>query len=162
MSFWNGHRWEASTPPTAEVKSATPSRAKRVGGAVLEAALITALTFGLIAGTAFAAKGGRTGGGGGGGGHHGGGGSTLTATVVVNPNPAAAFSQFSITGCGYVPSAGVQLNLYTTTATSVWGATADAGGCLAATGWANSAGSARLDVLQSSTTLVASTTFMVQ
>ena len=87
MSFWNGHRWEASTPPTAEVKSATPSRAKRVGGAVLEAALITALTFGLIAGTAFAAKGGP--GAGGGGGKHGGGGNTTggsgTITLVTPP-----------------------------------------------------------------------------
>ena len=159
MSFWNGREWVGESPPTADVRR--EGRAKHVAKALLEASLITALTFGLIAGTAFAGKGGgRTGGGGGGGGHHGGG--TLSATVAVNPNPAVAFSQFSITGCGYLPNRGVQFNLYTSTATSVWGATADASGCLAATGWANSVGSAKLDVLQSSTTLVASTTFMVQ
>jgi hypothetical protein len=158
MSFWNGHRWEAQSPPAA---ADTPrgNRAKRIGAAALEGALITALVFGLIAGTAFA-KGGRPSGGGGGHGH--GGGGSGTATVAVNPNPAAAYSQFSITGCGYVPNAGVQFNLYTTTATSVWGDTADSSGCLHATGWANSAGSSKLDVLQSSTTLVASMTFMVQ
>jgi hypothetical protein len=156
---WNGNEWEGvDTPPAAGTPAKPESRVKRIAAAALEASLITALTFGLIAGSAFAAKGGRTGG----GGHHGGGSGTLSATVAVNPNPAAAFSQFSITGCGYVPSAGVQFNLYTSTATSVWGATADANGCLAATGWANSVGSAKLDVLQSSTTLVASTTFTVQ
>ncbi len=78
MSFWNGHRWEAQSPPTADIKSATPSRAKRVGVAVLEAALVTALTFGLIAGSAFAGRGG--GGAGGGGGKHGSGGNTTGGT----------------------------------------------------------------------------------
>jgi hypothetical protein len=158
MSLWNGHRWEAQSPPAA-ADTPRESRAKRFGAAALEGALITALVFGLIAGTTFAAKGSR-GGGGGGHGHGGGGGGS--ATVAINPNPAAAYSEFSITGCGYVPNAGVQFNLYTTTATSVWGDTADSSGCLHATGWANSAGSSRLDVLQSSLTLVASTTFMVQ
>jgi hypothetical protein len=158
---WNGNKWEGvDTRPAAVTPAKPDSRAKRIAAAALEASLITALTFGLIAGSAFAAKGSH--GGTGGGGRHGGGSGTLSATVAVNPNPAAAFSQFSITGCGYVPSAGVQFNLYTSTATSVWGATADASGCLAATGWANSVGSAKLDVLQSSTTLVASTTFTVQ
>lgn len=50
---WNGNEWVADTP------AAKPeSRVKRVAAAALEASLITALTFGLIAGTAFAAKGG--------------------------------------------------------------------------------------------------------
>jgi hypothetical protein len=93
MSYWNGHRWEAQTPPTAEVKSATPSRAKRVGVAVLEAALVTALTFGLIAGSAFAGKGG--GGAGGGSGKHGGGGSgsgggTMSLVLVADTNANGA------------------------------------------------------------------------
>jgi hypothetical protein len=91
MSYWNGHRWEAQTPPTAEVKSATPSRAKRVGVAVLEAALVTALTFGLIAGSTFAGRGG--GGSGGGGGKHSGGGTaggTLSLVVLSDGGSAGA------------------------------------------------------------------------
>jgi len=76
MSYWNGHRWEAQSPPTAEVKSATPSRAKRVGVAVVEATLVTALTFGLIAGATFAGRG---------GGSHKGGGTSGGGTVELAP-----------------------------------------------------------------------------
>jgi hypothetical protein len=88
MSFWNGHRWEAGGPPTADAKTPSESRVKRFGGAALEGALITALVFGLIAGTAFAGRGG-----GGGGSKHGGGGSgggSLSLVLVndVNGNGA--------------------------------------------------------------------------
>jgi hypothetical protein len=72
---WNGHTWEGvDTPLAADTSAKRESRIKRLAAAALEASLITALTFGLIAGTAFAAKGG--GGGGGGKGGHGGGGAT--------------------------------------------------------------------------------------
>jgi len=84
MSFWNGHRWGDESSPTIDVKR--EGRAKHVAKAVLEAGLITALTFGLIAGSTFAAKGG--GGGGGKGGHGGsagtGGSGTLTLRVVTD------------------------------------------------------------------------------
>lgn len=53
-----------------------------VGLALLEAALISALVVGLIAGTAFAARGGA-GGSGGGGGHKGGGGSGSTGSLAL-------------------------------------------------------------------------------
>jgi len=62
MSFWNGTEWVADAPPAPKA----PSRAKRVAAATLEATLITSLTFGLIAGSVFAAKGGNGGKGGGG------------------------------------------------------------------------------------------------
>jgi hypothetical protein len=115
MSFWNGHRWEASTPPTAEIKSATPSRAKRVGGAVLEAALITALTFGLIAGSAFAAKGGP--GAGGGGGKHGGGGTTGgSGTITLVTPPVVDRSGNGTANWGDV----VRFNVSTTSTTQPW------------------------------------------
>jgi len=56
MSFWDGTRWVAEVP-------AAPSRAsgiaRRLLGATAEAGLITVLIFGLIAGSAFAAKGGN-------------------------------------------------------------------------------------------------------
>jgi len=92
MSFWNGHRWEAETPPAAAVTAAKPSRAKRIGVAALEATLVTALTFGLIAGGAFAAKGG--GGASAGGGKHGGGsgsgGGSLSLVLVADANANGA------------------------------------------------------------------------
>ena len=83
MSYWDGTKWVADTPPVP--KSA--SRVKRIAAATLEASLVTALTFGLIAGSAFAAKGGNGGGGGkpGGGGGHGGGGNTGGSGTISAP-----------------------------------------------------------------------------
>jgi len=85
MSFWNGREWVAESPPAEDVKR--EGRAKHVAKAVLEAGLITALTFGLIAGSAFAAK--PTSGGGGrhgGGGTVSGGGTIALAPLVVDNN----------------------------------------------------------------------------
>ena len=59
MSFWDGTQWVAEEAP----RPRTASRVKRLAAATLEAALITSLTFGLIAGSAFAGKGGGNGGG---------------------------------------------------------------------------------------------------
>jgi hypothetical protein len=56
MSFWDGSQWVADRPTAPTTKP--ESRVKHATAAVLEAGLITALTFGLIAGSAFAAKGG--------------------------------------------------------------------------------------------------------
>ena len=80
MSFWNGTEWVVDAPPDPK----RPSRVKRVAAATLEAALVTALTFGLIAGTAFAGKGdgGRGGGGKPGG---GGGGTSYAGTIELAP-----------------------------------------------------------------------------
>ena len=79
MSFWDGTKWVADAPPAPK----PASRVKRVAAATLEAALITSLTFGLIAGSAFAAKGGEKGKPGGGGG--GGGGSSYSGTIQLAP-----------------------------------------------------------------------------
>ena len=86
MSFWDGNRWMRDVP--ADTTTAPPSRRRRFIGAAAEALLITALIFGLIAGTALAAKGGNGGGGGKGGGGKGGSGSCTQAapTVVVENN----------------------------------------------------------------------------
>jgi hypothetical protein len=131
---------------------------KHSSQAILEGALIAALVVGLVAGTAFAARGG--------GGSHkprGGGGVTGNATLVVAPNPVPAYSSFQATGCGYTPNAGLQFTLYSTGVTAVYGGTADGGGCLSNVElWANAAGSARPDVLEGSVTKVASTSFMIQ
>lgn len=58
MTYWDGHRWipePAGGPAQARV-------GRRLLGATTEAALITLLMFGLIAGTTFAARGGNGGG----------------------------------------------------------------------------------------------------
>ena len=59
MSNWDGTKWVADAPPVP--KSA--SRTKRIAAATLEASLVVALTFGLIAGSVFAGRGGNGGGG---------------------------------------------------------------------------------------------------
>lgn len=60
MSFWNGTSWVQEGPATA-VRAR--SRSRRFMSAAAEASLITMLTFGLVAGTTLAAKGGNGGGG---------------------------------------------------------------------------------------------------
>jgi hypothetical protein len=129
--------------------------------ALIEGALISLLVVGLMAGSAFAAKPTSSGGG---GSHKGGGsGSAGTATLVVSPDPVAANSDFRVSGCGYKPGGGVQLNLYAPGTTSVWAVTADSAGCLPlGYGWAPGVtGTATLKALAGSVTVVASTTFQI-
>jgi hypothetical protein len=127
---------------------------------LVRATLVATLALGLMASSVFAGK--PTGGSGGGGKGKPGGGGT-TATAIVTPSPVPAYSTFRVTGCGYRPGVGLQFNLYAPGVTSVWGGTADAAGCLSnVEGWANAPGSARLDVLENSTTRVATTTFTIQ
>jgi hypothetical protein len=76
MSFWDGTQWVAEQAATPR----PPGRAKRMAAATLEAALITSLTFALIAGSAFAAKGGGKGK----PGANTGGGTIALAPVVVD------------------------------------------------------------------------------
>lgn len=78
MSYWNGAEWVPDQPDPPK----RASRGRRLFGATFEATLIVALTFGLIAGTAFAAKGG-----GNGPGKHGGG----SYTVMINESGPYAF-----------------------------------------------------------------------
>jgi hypothetical protein len=73
MSFWNGREWVNEGSPDTEVKR--EGRVKHVAKAVAEAGLITVLTFGLVAGSAFAAKGG--------GNKPSGGSSTATLNLVL-------------------------------------------------------------------------------
>jgi hypothetical protein len=127
--------------------------------AIAEGALIALLVVGLMASTAFAAK---PTAGTGSHGHKGGGGTTGTATLVVSPDPVPANSDFQYSGCGYTPDVGIQFNLYAPGVTHIWAQTADNAGCVTGFSWASAPGSARLDALEGSTTLVASTTFTIQ
>ena len=161
MTYWDGERWlDERSGETRE-----PSKARRAfthsWQLLLEGSIVALLVVGLVSGTAFAGKGSHTGSGGGGKGH--GWSGTMTETVKVSPNPVPASSELSITGCGYLPGKGVQFNFYAPGGTAVWGGMADANGCLTnAVGWASAAGSARLDVLEGSTTVVATTSFSIQ
>jgi hypothetical protein len=56
MSYWNGREWADKAPGTADVKR--DDRARHVVRTMLEVGLVTAVTFGLIVGSTFAAKGG--------------------------------------------------------------------------------------------------------
>ena len=137
------------------------TRDVRRGRTILSALAVGLLAAALVSGSVAAGK--PSGGGGGGGKGGGKPGGTLTAQVVVSPNPVPAYSTFTLTGCGYKPNAGVQINLYAPGVTAVWGSLVDGNGCLLdATGWASSPGSARLDVLEGSVTRVASTTFEIK
>jgi hypothetical protein len=112
MSFWNGHQWEGvDTHPAAATSAKPESRTKRLAAAALEASLITALTFGLIAGSAFAAKGGNGGHRGGGGSSTGGSGTISLASPLVRDN----------NGNG-TPNWGdaVRFNVSTTSTTTPW------------------------------------------
>ena len=61
MRFWDGQRWIDEPTPAPSRSPRTTSRFFHVGQALLEGALIAALAVGLIAGSAFAAKGGNHG-----------------------------------------------------------------------------------------------------
>lgn len=59
MTYWDGNRWIPDEPATP--RHAPGGVRRRLLGASIEAALITLLMFGLIAGTTLAAKGGNGG-----------------------------------------------------------------------------------------------------
>jgi len=72
MTFWDGSNWVTEAPRATDVKP--KGRVRRLAAATLRASMITALTFGMVAGTAFAGKG---------GGGATTGGDTLTGPVMV-------------------------------------------------------------------------------
>lgn len=114
MSFWNGAQWVAAQP------AATPRArvAHRLLGAIAEAGLITALVFGLVAGSAFAAKG---------GGHTrvGGGGASLA--FESSSGAFTAGSQYTVVATGFAANTWVSVGAHYDT--TYWGsAVTDASG----------------------------------
>ncbi len=86
MTFWDGSRWVRATP-----SSPPPVRRKatrHIAAAIAEAGLVTCLVFGLIAGTAFAARGGK-----GAGGHAGASGTITVPGGVFGGTTTATVSQ---------------------------------------------------------------------
>jgi hypothetical protein len=120
--------------------------------AVLEGALIAILVVGLVAGTAFAARGGA----------HSTSGSS--ATVTVNPDPVDVGAQYTVSGCGYKAGTPLDIKLYTSTATVVLMTGGDANGCFSADNTIWSPSSVRVEVWQYGRkwSLKATTTFTVR
>jgi hypothetical protein len=88
MTNWNGTGWEVPAP-------AIPPRrpGRRLFGAAVEASMITLLIFGLIAGTALAAKGGSNGSGKPGGGKPSGGTGTISLVLLESTDGVAHYGQ---------------------------------------------------------------------
>ena len=120
MSYWDGNHWVADVP-------AAPSRAPRIArrllGATAEAGLITVLIFGLIAGSAFAARGG-------GGGNRPKPPPPTAGACSVSPNPVSvvAGGQFTFSGWGFASGELVQVNVSNSHGTSFFMLQADTSG----------------------------------
>jgi len=63
MSFWDGERWIKAPAPAPKERSVATRAVTHSAQALLEGALVALLVVGLVAGTAFAARGGKAGGG---------------------------------------------------------------------------------------------------
>jgi hypothetical protein len=129
---------------------------KHSGQAVLEGALIAMLVVGLVAGTAFAARGG--------GGKPGGGDTTSSATVTVNPNTVDVGAWYTVSGCGYKAGAPLDIKLFTSSATVILFTGGDAAGCFNLDNQTWDASAVRVEAWQYTGrwSLKARTTFTVQ
>jgi hypothetical protein len=126
--------------------------------AVAEGVLVSLLVVGLMAGTAFAARGGT-------GGHKGSGGTTSTsATVSVDPNIVAVGAYYTVSGCGYKAGAPLDIKLYSATATLVLFTGGDASGCFSMSNNTWTASAIRVEAWQytGKWALMATTSFTVQ
>jgi len=132
--------------------------------AIAEGALISLLVVGLMAGSAFAAKGGNASTGGGGGGHKGGGTTTSSATVAVDPNVVGVGAYYTISGCGYKAGAPLDIKLYSATATLVLFNSGDTSSCFTMSNNTWTASAIRVEVWQytGKWALMATTSFTVQ
>jgi hypothetical protein len=92
--------------------------------AIAEGTLIALLTVGLIAGTAFAARGGN----GRGGGAHA---TSNDATLAANPDVLHSGDRFDVSGCGFDTTLG---NVVVAFTGGSWGSQLDAGGCFTISG----------------------------
>jgi hypothetical protein len=126
MTFWDGTQWvpEDQPPPRRRFRLAG-----RLGGAAVEGGLITLLIFGLIAGSAFAAKGGN-------GSHHGGGAGTAAGSCSVAPDPVAVGSTYTVNGTNLGADVVVIIMVSDRVGTSVYSATTDTAGSVSVSGQA--------------------------
>jgi len=127
------------------------STSKILRSAALLGAVVVLGAAALSAGGADAAKGGKH------GAHQTGGGATL----VITPNPVAAYSSFHVDGCGYTGTT-VQMNLVQPAGVAAWAEPVGTDGCTHFDWSANGAGAYTLNAYQGQNwTLMASAPFSV-
>ena len=133
MAYWDGERWlDKGAREPRQV-----SRARRAFDhswkALLEGALISMLVVGLIAGTAFAAKGGKT---------------TTVAHGSCAPavSPVAVGSQYTILGSGFKPGEMVTVWVSDSHGTQTLFPPVDSSGHFSATSWASWSGASKATV----------------
>ncbi len=80
----------------------------------------------LTVGSAFAAKGGKSGGGSGG---------TTNATLSVAPNPAPAYSYVQLSGCGYATGVWIDITVQQPVSLGFTSALTDGSGCFSHSWW---------------------------
>jgi hypothetical protein len=154
MTFWDGTRWV----PDPQVAPPKPRHrvARHVFGAVAEGALITALVFGLIAGSAFAAKGGNS------------GKSTphtASGSCSVLPDPVAVGDPYVITVTGLSPNHFVDVDVATQIGVTGFMRYTDSSGSTSVSATAQVPGTSDVSVWDTSRhkpALVASCSFAVQ
>jgi len=108
--------------------------------AIAEGALISLLVVGLIAGSAFAAKGGNSGT----GSHHG--GSSGAGACSVTPNPTAVGATFTVSGTGLTPGEMIDVYVANWHGGTWYFAGVSSTGSFSATGWADWAGTQTVSV----------------
>ncbi len=118
--------------------------------ALAEGALIAVLVVGLIAGTAFAAKGGNTAPGHG----HGGSGTPSAGVCSVTPNPVALGGMYTVNGTGFNPYEMVQVQVSDSHGTQVLFPPIDGTGTFTATSYSSWAGTSTATVYDSGKTLL--------
>ena len=127
MAHWDGERWlDEGNQETRQT-----SRARRVFDhswkALVEGALVSLLVVGLVAGTAFAGRGGA------------GGKTTTTAhgSCAAATSPVALGSQYTILGSGFKPGELITLWVADSHGTQTMFPSVDSTGHFAATSWAS-------------------------
>jgi hypothetical protein len=127
MSYWDGTHWvREDAAPEPEART---SRRRHALEAIAEGTLVALLTVGLIAGTAFAGKGGNPGGNGNGRGNNTVQGAGMTFTA--SPNVLHSGDMFDVSGCGFDTSLG---NVVVGFTGGSWGSPLDSGGCFTIAG----------------------------
>ncbi len=123
---------------------------KHTAGAALEAALIALLVVGLIAGSAFAAKGGNT--------------TTATGSCSATPSPVAVGADYTLVGTALGAYAIVNVLIHDSMGTTSWNLQADAAGTTTVTWHSYAAGTSSVTFQKSrhhGFSTVASCTFAV-
>jgi hypothetical protein len=137
MGFWNGDRWVDER--VGETRQA--SKARRMfahsSQAFLEGALISLLVVGLVAGSAFAGRGGKN-------------AVTAHGSCAPDASPVALGTQYTVVGSGFQPGELVTVWVTDAHGTQTLFPPVDANGHFSATSWASWGGTSTATVYNNS------------